>query len=316
VSSLLARLNRRWLLRYRLEYVVALALLHAIRAVPPAFAWRTARAVGRLLFRLGVRRRTALENIARAFPDMPEAERVRLARRATEHFASVVVDIVFQRRMIERRNFFRRFSMTGWARRYMEEHGVEGLQRRARGVLFMTAHHGNWEISTGFFRMLGVGIAPVYRAPQNPFLERLLQQVRLDTEFDLIEKRGAVARMLERLEAGGNIGFLFDQEALHGLVVPFLGVPSHTHKTPALLARDHGVKILFGVMIRRGDYLHYEARGELLDLGRHTDDRDADLKEITADLMRRLEVEVRENPEQYLWFHRRWKRSRAPGAPA
>jgi len=92
-------------------------------------------------------------------------------------------------------------------------------------------------------------------------------------------------------------------------VVPFLGVPSHTHKTPALLARDHGVKILFGVMIRRGDFLHYEVRGELLDLSRQTDDRDADLKSITADLMRRLEDEVRDNPEQYLWFHRRWKRS-------
>jgi len=314
MRRLLRGLNRRWLLRYRVEYVLALAVLHAIRAMPPAFAWQAARMVARIVFRVGARRRTAVDNIARAFPDLSREEGEALALRATLHFASVVVDIVFQRRMIERRNFFRHFTITGWARRYLEEHGIDGLQRRASGVLFMTAHHGNWEISTGCFRMLGVAIAPVYRAPQNPFLEKFLRRVRLDSELELIEKRGAVARMLEKITQGGNIGFLFDQEALHGLTVPFLGVPSRTHKTPALLARDHDVKIFFGTMIRRGDFLRYEARGELLDYSVHTEDRDADLLTITSDLMRRLEDEVRENPEQYLWFHRRWKRSARSGA--
>jgi lauroyl/myristoyl acyltransferase len=62
-------------------------------------------------------------------------------------------------------------------------------------------------------------------------------------------------------------------------------------------------------MIRRGDFLNYEGRGELLDLSRQTDDHIGDLREITTELMRRLEEHIRKDPEQYLWMHRRWKRT-------
>ncbi|UCE87464.1 MAG: hypothetical protein JSU66_07060, partial [Deltaproteobacteria bacterium] len=58
----LQRLNRRVLLRYRLEYLVGLAVVHLVRALPPSVAWAGARAVGRLAWRLRVRRRAILTN--------------------------------------------------------------------------------------------------------------------------------------------------------------------------------------------------------------------------------------------------------------
>ena len=303
------RLNQRFLLRYRLEYVVALSFVYGARALSPRVAWALARWIGRTLFHLGLRRKAVLTNLEVAFPDLSEAERLQMALRTSEHIASTMMDVILQTRMVHKRNVLERIRLTGWARQYMDEHGKEGLRRRAHHVLFLTAHLGNWELASGFFSLLGVQISPVYRAMRNPFVDRLFRKIRLDSQYEVIERRGAVQSMLERFEQGGNIGFLFDQEALHGIYVPFFGVPACTHKTPAVLARDYDVKIFLGVVVREGDYLHYEARGELLDMSSfRTSDRQQDLEKITADLMRRLEAEIRRYPDQYFWVHRRWKR--------
>jgi KDO2-lipid IV(A) lauroyltransferase len=303
------RLNRRLLLRYRLEYVVTLAFVYGVRALSPRVAWLLARWMGRTLFRLGARRKAVLTNLEVAFPDLSEEERWQMGLRVFAHFAGMIMDVLLQTRMLRKRNVLDRIRLTGWARDYMDEHGRDGLRRRAHKVLFLTAHLGNWELASGFFSLLGVQISPVYRAMRNPFVDRLLRKIRLDSQYEVIERRGAVQSMIERLEQGGNIGFLFDQEALHGIYVPFFGVPACTHKTPAVLARDYDVKIFLGVVVREGDFLHYEARGELLDMSSFkTDDRQGDLERITADLMRRLEAEIRTYPDQYFWVHRRWKR--------
>lgn len=307
--NLWRRLNHRLLLRYRLEYLVTLAFVYGVRALSPRVAWLVARSMGRLLFRLGLRRKTVLTNLEVAFPDLSADERREMAVRVYEHFASMIMDVLLQTRMLRKANVLERIRLTGWARAYMDEHGKEGLRRRAHRVLFLTAHLGNWELASGFFSLLGVQISPVYRAMRNPFIDRLFRKVRLDSQYEVIERRGAVQSMMERFAQGGNIGFLFDQEALHGIYVPFFGVPACTHKTPAVLARDHDVKIFLGVVVREGDFLHYEARGELLDMSSFkTDDRQQDLERITADLMRRLEAEIRTYPDQYFWVHRRWKR--------
>ncbi|MHC4338721.1 MAG: lysophospholipid acyltransferase family protein [Planctomycetota bacterium] len=307
--NLFRKLNRRYLLRYRLEYLVGLTVFYGSRCMSPAFAWGSARMLGRLVWRLGIRRKVAMANLGRAFPEWSEAERARTCRRSYEHFASVIVDLLFQRRMLTRQNSHDRVTLSGWVGKYFREHGVEGLRRRAHRILFMTAHLGNWEMGSGFFGLLGVKVAPVYRIPQNPFLARLVRKVRLSHQAEFIERRGAVQAMLERFERNENVGFLFDQEAGHGLDIPFFGHAARTHKTPAVLALDYDVKVTFGVMIRRGDFLRYELRGFLYEDFEHTGDRDKDLFDITHRLMGRLEEYIREYPEQYLWMHRRWKRA-------
>lgn len=309
----LRRLNRRLLLRYRLEYVVGLAVVSVVRALPPAFAWEGARAVGNLVWRSGLRRRAIMTNLGIAFPEKSEAERREIGRRMMEHFASVVVDILFQRRMLSRRNLMRKVRFHGWMERFLAEQPLADLPGQVRRNLFVTAHLGNWEISSGLFGLLGIRIDPVYRTPRNPFIAKLLRRIRLDSEFEFIEKRGAVAAMMETFGKGGNVGFLFDQEAVYGPYIPFFGREACTHKTPAVLARDHSVPVFFGVMIRRGDYLHYEGRGDLVPIPPATDDKDADIRAILGELVARLENEIRRCPEQYLWAHRRWKRAGVHG---
>jgi len=301
-------LYRRLLPRYRLEYALTLLLVGLLRAVSPSFAWRSMRAAGRLLWRAGYRRDTVLRNLRVAFPKRTEAWREETGCKCYQHFASMIVDILLQRRMLSYSNLDRRVQMRGWALDYMHKHGVEGLRRRSTSIIFLTGHFGNWELACGIFNLLGVAIAPVFRGPQNPYLANLLKKLRLDSQATFIERRGAVAQMVELLRSGGNIGFVFDQEALTGPKVPFFGVAAPTHKTPAVLTLDHRFKILFGVTVRRGDFLRYDMHGILLDPPEPTQDRHADRMRVMTDLSRRLEEAICRDPEQYLWGHRRWKR--------
>ena len=158
------------------------------------------------------------------------------------------------------------------------------------------------------FKLMGVSIAPVFTAPHNPYIAGLIKRVRLDSQARFIERRGAVQTMIEILDERGNVGFLFDQEAASGMMVPLFGVEAPTHKTPAIIHRDLGVPLFFGSMIRKGDFMHYEARGTLMEEPPKSDDRTADLRAILTDLNRQLEERIRQYPEQYFWMHRRWKR--------
>ncbi len=305
--SVLARLNRRFLLRYRFEYLLALLVLYGVRALSPAFAWRSARMLGRLFHRLGVRRGIVDRNIGVAFPELDGAQRRALASRSLEHLMSVAVDMVFQKRMLTRRSLWRKIEFDGPNRGYLTRQGLDAMRATTR-VIYLTGHFGNWELGSGLMGLLGLPILPVFRRPQNPFFADLIEQLRLQGQDDTIEKRGAVARMLEVLDAGGNIGFLFDQEALYGPDVPFFGRPARTHKTPAALARDYDVELQLGVMIREGDFLRYRAWGGPVELPPSTGDRHADIVAILARLHTILEDRIRQNPEQYFWLHRRWKR--------
>ncbi|MEE8106439.1 MAG: hypothetical protein V3T86_12960 [Planctomycetota bacterium] len=314
--------NRKYQIRYRAEYVVAVVLVYGMRALSPRFAWNLMRGVGRLMYRMGVRKKVVDDNLDIAFPDKSPEERKRIALAMMDHFSSLIIDVLFQRRMLTPSTYQRRVHISGWMKEYLDQHGLEGLQRRAHGVLFLTGHVGNWEVMPGIFKMMGVSITPIYRRPSNPFVDKLLRDIRLGQSTEVVERRGAVAQMIERFEAGGNVGILFDQEAIYGLQVPFFGRYATCHKTPAALVRDHGVKVALGATLRRGD-MQYETIGRLLNYEEFkTDDRDADLKAITADLMQRLEELIREEPEQYFWLHRRWGKRGPPikvppkGAPA
>ncbi|MDH3591665.1 MAG: hypothetical protein OER88_07295, partial [Planctomycetota bacterium] len=213
MSRLWYRLNQRFLIRYRIEYLVAVIAVHVVRAISPDLAWRGARDLGSLLWRGGMRRKVMRANLAIAFPEKTEAQRDEIGEKTMQHFCCMAVDIFLQTRMLTRGNILKKFTFRGWTQDYMNEHGVAGFRRRATRVLFLTAHLGNWELASGFFSLLNIRIDPVFRPPRNPYMADFIRKIRLDVQSTFIEKRGAVNAMMETLEEGGNVGFLFDQEA-------------------------------------------------------------------------------------------------------
>ena len=129
--------------------------------------------------------------------------------------------------------------------------------------------------------------------------------------LEIIFSHGAIREALKALKAGRSIGTLIDQNTRvrdGGVFVDFFGIPVASSAAPAMLKRycdAHGIPsaIVYGTCVRRDDGT-VEALSA--DLPRPFSDY-ADDREVLQELMNISERFIREFPEQYLWFYRRFQ---------
>lgn len=182
-----------------------------------------------------------------------------------------------------------------------------------RGLILATGHYGNWEIAAAAVASRGVPIGAIVRRQGNRLVDERLQQLRRKLGVETIYQGDAPVRVPRLLRSNGVIGIVGDQDARRsGVFVPFFGRPASTHRGPALFAIRLGAPI-FSCVARRvpGNEVRYEVHGHRVDFD-PTGNLEADVRDLTAELARRLEEEIRIAPEQYFWFHKRWK-TRPPG---
>jgi len=151
------------------------------------------------------------------------------------------------------------------------------------------------------------------RRQGNRLVDERLQELRRKLGVETIYQSQAPSRVPRVLRANGVVGIVGDQDARSsGIFVPFFGRPASTHRGPALFALRLSAPV-FSCIARRlpGKKVRYEVAGERVNVTR-TGDLDADVAALTAELAARLERQVRQAPEQYFWFHKRWKSTPPP----
>ena len=181
-------------------------------------------------------------------------------------------------------------------------------QKKGQGVLYLTAHLGNWELMALAQSLQGYPIHVVARPVDNPLLENLLFQLRTRWGNRVIKKGGALREVLKLLKAGETVGFLLDQNVApdQGVFVDFFGRPACTHKTLALLALKTGAVVLPAFTFRENGNGHRIIVGPPI-LLEETGDAEQDVVRNTQKFTDWIESCVRKHPDQWLWVHRRWK---------
>jgi KDO2-lipid IV(A) lauroyltransferase len=174
------------------------------------------------------------------------------------------------------------------------------------GIIY-TGHCGNWELLPIAAERYGLPIAVVFRPPNNPLARRLVQKIRRRSMGRLLPSGfGTAAAAAEALGGGENLGLLIDQYYGQGIDLPFFGRPARTAPTLAKLARHFDCPITGAVVERlKGARfrLHILPPVEIP----RTADGEADTRALMAAVTKSLEDWVRAHPDQWLWFHRRWR---------
>jgi KDO2-lipid IV(A) lauroyltransferase len=290
---------------HRVEYALARTLEKAVATLPESAADAVGRGIGRAVFRLGIRRKVVEENLRLAYPEQDEAWIHATARAAYEHLGRESAAILRLGRL-DPQAVIDRTVPVGWDE--MEEALGEG-----RGCILVTGHYGNWEIAAATVASRGVPIAAIVRRQGNKLVDARLDGLRRRLGVETITQREAPSRVPRMLRRNTVIGIVGDQDARgSGVFVPFFGRPASTHRGPALFALKLNAPV-FACVARRlpGPGVRYEVSGQRVPVER-TGDLDADVARLTAELAARLEGEVRKAPEQYFWFHRRWKSAPKP----
>jgi Kdo2-lipid IVA lauroyltransferase/acyltransferase len=257
--------------------------------------------------RLGVRRGVVEENLRLAFPERDDAWRAAVARGAYRHLGRESAAMLRLARL-DPAAVVERTVTRGWDA--LQEALAEG-----RGVLLVTGHYGNWEIAAATVASRGIPVAAIVRRQANRRVDARLDATRHRLGVETVSQRDAPTRVPRLLRRNGVVGIVGDQDARRaGVFVPFFGRPASTHRGPALFALRFGAPV-FACVARRlpGPEVRYEVSGSRVEVPR-SGDLEADVRALTAELAARLEAEIRVAPEQYFWFHRRWK-SRAPEEP-
>ena len=258
--------------------------------------------LGTLAFLVPMSRKTvALDNLMQSFrSEMSEEGAKRLLRKVYIHFGQMLLEVP-QAMRLNPENAHRYVTFES------EERLLDAL-KKGQGVLALTGHLGNWEIESTAVAMRFGNLAVVARRMDFAPLERLVMDLRSMYGTKIIPKQRSMRKLLSSLKTNKIIGVLLDQNVdwYEGVFVNFFGRPACTNKGLALVALKTGVPVvpIFSAKARDGRYR--VMIGKEVDLIR-TGDKLRDVQENTALFTNIIERHIREHPEQYFWFHRRWK---------
>jgi KDO2-lipid IV(A) lauroyltransferase len=300
--------SSRHRLRHRLEYLAVASLLKLLGWLPHGVARGVSAVLAVLSYWLWPRlRRVGLFNLRLAFPEWSSRRRRQVLLGLFRSFGRTLADFAhfpsWNRGNIERFVIYDGFENYAQAR------------DQGKGVLFLTAHFGNWELSSFAHGVYGYPLNFIVREMDNPLIDALINRYRCLSGGRAIEKRDSAREVLRAFQRGEDVGILVDQNMLasDGVFVDFFGRPACTTPGPARLARKTGAPVVLGLVIWDAKIKKYRLRFDPVAWIKR-DDPEEEVLVNTANFTRLIEEYVRRYPDQWLWVHRRWK-TRPSGEP-
>jgi len=276
-------------------------LLFVFRCIPLVVRKGFFRIVFSIFYHLVSKSRLiVLHNLQRSFPEKNSKEIIKIAKGVYRHFAIVTAEF-FDMPYITKENIHK------WVE-------IEGLEyadaalARGKGALSIVAHFGNWELLTIAIPMLIRPMYIVYRPLDNLVINNMVEYVRTMQGNALIPKGGSGKKVIELLKENQIIGILSDQNVARyeGVFVDFFGRSACTGVGLAVMAMRSGSPVVPVFMARQKSGKYKLIIKPLIEAV-CTDDYEADLQVNTQRFTKIIENIVREYPEQWLWFHQRWK---------
>ena len=281
---------------------LAMGVLWLLRKLPPDKALDFAAAAAKTVGPWFGRHRTALDNLRQAYPEKSEQEIAALALEMWDNMARLAAEYVFLDQLFD---FDPKNRGTGRIEIVGEELFVRLASEKKPHILF-TAHLGNFELLPIAAAVYGLKMTALFRPPNNPYIAEYVLSTRRSTMGELMETRaGAAFALAAILGKGGNVGALVDQKFTGGVLTTFFRRPCETNPVVPMLARRFDCPVHPARCIRLPGNRYRLEIHEALELVRDADG-DIDIEASTQLLNNVVEGWVRENPGQWMWFHKRW----------
>ena len=278
-------------------------LLHALRRTNPDRAADACAAIARTIGPLLPAHRTGRANLRAAFPERDAAWIEATLRGAWDNLGRVAGEYVHLARIWD---YDPAHPNTGRIVTQAEPL-FHLLHDDGKPALCFAAHLGNWELPAVAAAAHGLPSAVVYRMPNNKAVAKEIARIRAPLMGRLIRTRAQAAlEMAAALQAGEHLGMLVDQHFSRGVDVTFFGRRCKANPTIARLARQFDCPVIGVRVVRLPDRrFRIDAEGPF-ELPRDAAGQ-VDVAAATQMLTGVVERWIREHPDQWLWFHRRWR---------
>ncbi|MGZ9096949.1 MAG: lysophospholipid acyltransferase family protein [Micavibrio sp.] len=281
-------------IRYFFEYIALAVLMGLFRLMSPEQASALAGKIGRTIGPRLAASRKAIANLKAALPGKTEDECQAAITGMWENMARVIAEYP------NLESLSSKAEITGLA------HLKKALEENGQVIVF-SGHLANWEIMAPCLLRQGIATDLVYRAPNNPWSDKMLDRYRsLRGKLRTLPKsKKGTRRLVESIKNGRSVGILIDQKYNEGLEIPFFGRPAMTSPAFVQLAQKFNCGLVpFRVERLKGT----QFRLSFFPAMKIFDDQAAPLpvEQVMMNAHQLLESWIIERPEEWLWLHRRW----------
>ncbi len=251
-------------------------------------------------------RQLALQHLELAFGNELSPElRQRIARAAFANFGRAFCELAKIDAIRSRRDEL--FELEG------REH-LEAVLAGGRGCIAITGHIGNWELLAAYFAWQGIAVSAVARRVYVPRLNALIVDWRRRQGVETIARESpeAARKILGVLKRNGILAMLIDQDThVPSISVPFFGRLARTPVAAAALAARRNLPAV-PVFIQRSGELRWRVSVRAPLYANANLPFPQRVRELTVALNAALEQQIRANPVEWVWWHRRWRRGPMP----
>ena len=279
-------------LKYRITYNLLKLLSNLVQSLEPSTQFNYANKFGFVCYHfLKIRQKEARRNISIAFPKLSENKRENILKDTYRFFIYSSMQFLSLPKSITHANI----SVNG------EQYLHEALSKN-KGVLLVSGHFGLWELLLGWFGINKYSLLLIGQKQKNVGVDRFINELRKSNGIKILPRKSSLELMYSALENNDILTLASDQDAKkNGVFINFFGVKASTPKGAALFHLKSKSPIIF-VTCHMKNINKY-----IINIRPVKIPNKSDIESITIAYTSLLENIIKKHPDQYFWFHRRWK---------
>ncbi|WP_298306272.1 lipid A biosynthesis acyltransferase [Flavobacterium sp.] len=248
---------------------------------------------------IGYRKKTVRKNIALALPHLSEQERLIIEKKSFHHLCDMFLEMI-KTMSISEKEINKRFSYTNLDV-YLD------LEKKGKSIALMCAHYASYEWVLSMNNHITYKGYGIYKKIANPYFDKLVKNIRAKFKAYLITTKETKTTIEQNAKNGvlGIFGFASDQTPRRSDTMhwdSFLGIETPIHTGAEMLAKRYDMNVIF-LKVKKVKRGYYEASFEVLS----DDVKSIPDYKLSENFMRKVEQQIYEAPEFYLWTHKRWK---------
>lgn len=284
-----------------IAYYAIAAVFRLLSLIPRSTGLILGNVIGRILFLVLKRRRNVvIDNLTRAFKnEKNKAEINILAKKLFQNLGRILFEMAWSSRLSKEE--FRKYIVVKGLDNYKK------AQAKKKGVLFLSAHFGNFELLVASIAIFCSPVNTVVRHMSFRPLDPFVTQFRTRFGGKTIPARRSMRKILSALKNRESVGIPLDQSVdwYEGVFVDFFGRRACTNKGLSLIALKTGAPVIPAFLVWQGSKFVLEFQPELPLI--KTGDKTIDIESNTQQYTKAIEQFIRRYPDQWFWVHNRWK---------
>jgi KDO2-lipid IV(A) lauroyltransferase len=283
-----------------LVFILLYPILWLISMLPFRLLYLFSDGIYILVYRIiGYRKKIVRNNIAMALPHLSAAERLQVEKKFYHHMCDMFLEMI-KTMTISRAELDKRYTFTN-IDLYLE------LEKKQKSIAVLMAHYASYEWAISMNNIIHFEGFAIYKKIANKYFDKLVRDIRSKFKATLITNRETI-RIIEKnakTKHLGVYGFASDQSPQISKThhwSTFMGIETPVHTGAEMLAKRFDMNVIF-LKTRKVKRGYYQGTFEYL----ADNPKEVPNYQISDEFLKRVEKQILEAPEYYLWTHKRWK---------